>query len=178
MRTAYPKYPSRRNAMSGPARLDCETLPRHSLIRADMIEPKNLDLTQDRAASLFVKDEVVDVVFAASAGELISREGPNRYRAGDALITGSTGDHWSVSRNRFDAKYIPVAPVEAGEDGCYRARPLPVLAKQMAEAFTLARSTGGDVLQGEAQDWLLQYAPGDFGIIENARFQRVYRRFG
>ena len=143
-----------------------------------MLQLTKIDLTSDTSASLFVKDEVVDVVFAPRAGELISREGPNSYRADDALITGSTGDRWSVPRDRFDAKYIPVAPVEAGEDGRYRARPLPVLAKQIGEAFTLARSTGGDVLQGQAQDWLLQYAPGDFGIIENARFQRVYRRFG
>ena len=142
-----------------------------------MLELKNIDLTRDAAAAVFVKNEVVDVVFAAAAGELISREGPNRFQPGDALITGSTGDRWSVSRSRFDAKYVPVAPVEAGADGRYRSRPVPVLARQMAEAFTLARSSGGDVLQGSAQDWVLQYAPGDFGIVENARFQRVYRPF-
>lgn len=143
-----------------------------------MLELKNIDLTNDASAALFVKDEVVDVVFAKSAGELISREGPNRYRAGDALITGSTGDRWSVSRDRFDAKYLPVAPIKAGEDGRYRSKPLPVLARQINEAFTLARSSGGDVLQGQAMDWLLQYAPGDFGIVEDARFQQVYRRTG
>jgi hypothetical protein len=143
-----------------------------------MRQLENIDLTSDASAALFVKDEIVDVVFAKSAGELISREGPNRFQAGDALITGSTGDRWSVSRSRFDAKYIPVAPTVAGEDGRHRARPLPVLAKQMTEAFTLARSSGGDVLNGLAHDWLLQYAPGDFGIVENARFQRVYRRLG
>lgn len=143
-----------------------------------MLELNPIDLTQDRSAALFVKDEVVDVAFAKAAGELISREGPNRYRAGDALITGSTGDRWSVSRDRFDAKYIPVAPIKAGEDGRYQARPLPVLAKQMPAAFTLSRSVGGDVLQGQARDWLLQYAPGDFGIVEDARFQQVYRRTG
>lgn len=140
-----------------------------------MLKLKNIDLTRDDSATLFVKDEVVAVVFASLAGELISREGPNRYEAGDALITGSTGDRWSVSRNRFDAKYLPVAPVQAGEDGRYQARPLPVLAVQMGEAFTLARSAGGDVLQGRAGDWLLQYAPGDFGIVEAARFAKVYR---
>lgn len=140
-----------------------------------MLELKNIDLTSDAAASLFVKDEVVDVVFAKSLGELISREGPNRFQAGDALITGSTGDRWSVSRSRFDAKYLPVAPVVAGADGRYRSRPVPVLARQMAEAFTLARSSGGDVLQGRAQDWVLQYAPGDFGVVEEARFRKVYR---
>lgn len=143
-----------------------------------MLQLESVDLARDASALVFVKDEVVDVVFAGAAGELISREGPNGHRTGDALITGSTGDRWSVSRDRFDAKYIPVAPAEAGEDGRYRARPLPVLAKQMPEAFSIARSLGGDVLQGKAQDWVLQYAPGDFGIIENARFQRVYRRLG
>lgn len=141
-----------------------------------MLEFKDIDLTQDAAAALYVKDEVVDVVFAKSDGELISREGPNRFETGDALIAGSTGDRWSVSRNRFDAKYLPVTPAQAGEDGHYRAKPLPVLAKQLDEEFSIARCLGGDVLHGLAHDWLLQYAPGDFGIVEDARFQRVYRR--
>ncbi|MDP1734845.1 MAG: PGDYG domain-containing protein [Sulfuritalea sp.] len=143
-----------------------------------MLQLKNIDLTREASARLFVKDEVVDVVFARAAGELISREGPNRFEVGDALITGSTGDRWSVSRDRFDAKYIPVAPVTAGEDGHYRSKPLPVLARQIGEAFSLSRSSGGDVLHGKALDWVLQYAPGDFGIVDNARFQKVYRRTG
>jgi len=135
----------------------------------------NIDLSTDSSAALFLKDETVDVVFAAAAGELVSREGPNRYQAGDALITGSTGDRWSVSRDRFEAKYTPVALLQAGKSGLYRANPVPVLARQMPEAFTLERCAGGDLLHGQAQDWLLQYAPGDFGIIANARFQQVYR---
>lgn len=143
-----------------------------------MFQAKHLDLTSDASAALFVKDEVVEVAFAASDGELISREGPNRYQAGDALITGSTGDCWSVSRTRFEARYTPVAPLQAGRNGLYRANPVPVLARQMPEAFTLERSAGGDVLHGLAQDWLLQYAPGDFGIIANARFRQVYRPLG
>ncbi len=140
-----------------------------------MLELNNIDLTGDPAAVLVVKDEVVAVVFAATAGELSSREGPNRYAAGDALITGSTGDRWSVSRSRFDARYDPVAPVRAREDGAYRCKAVTVLARQMPEAFTLARSCGGDILRGLAHDWLLQYAPGDFGIVADARFRRVYR---
>jgi hypothetical protein len=139
-----------------------------------MLELENIDLNHDGAAALFVKREIVDVVFAIEAGELISREGPNRFAMGDALVTGSTGDRWSVSRGRFDAKYSALAPTIHGEDGRYQARPVPVLAKQMSEAFSLARSAGGDVLRGVAQDWVLQYAPGDHGIVQNARFQRIY----
>lgn len=140
-----------------------------------MLELNNIDLSEDASAVQFVKDEIVDVAFARADGELVSREGPNRFVAGDALITGSTGDRWSVSRNRFDAKYLPAGGQAAGADGPYSARPVPVLARQMEEAFSLSRCAGGDVLEGKAHDWLLQYAPGDFGIVEDARFQTVYR---
>ncbi len=140
-----------------------------------MAELKNIDLRSDPGATRYVKNEQVHVAFAGSAGELISREGPNRYQAGDALITGSTGDCWCVSRDRFDAKYEAEPPLVHGADGRYRNKPIPVLAKQMHEPFSMARCEGGDLLQGLALDWLLQYGPGDFGIVENARFRKVYR---
>jgi hypothetical protein len=140
-----------------------------------MIELKNIDLRFDPDARWYVKDEVVQVAFARQEGELVSLEGPNRYLAGDALITGSTGSRWSVSRERFDSRYEAVSPVRQGEDGPYRNRPVPVLAKQMKVPFSIARSEGGDRLSGESGDWLMQYAPGDFGITEHSRFAQVYR---
>jgi hypothetical protein len=140
-----------------------------------MLELKNVDLATDPAARRYVKNEEVDVAFARADGVLSSREGPNHYATGDALVTGSTGDRWSVTRQRFDEKYQPVPPLAAGTDGRYRARPIPVLARQMTEPFAIPRRQSGDLLRGEAQDWLLQYAPGDYGIVENARFERVYR---
>jgi PGDYG protein len=131
----------------------------------------NIDLATDRAAKKFVKHEIVHVAFATDDGELTSREGINRYHARDALITSESGERWCVSRDRFELKYELVA------EGKFRARPVSVLAKQMLEPFSISRSAGGDVLQGAAQDWLLQYAPDDYGIVENARFVRVYRLF-
>jgi hypothetical protein len=140
-----------------------------------LLELKNIDLTTDPLAAHYVKTEVVTVAFAQHEGELISLEGPNRYKAGDALITGSTGSQWSVSRHRFDAKYEALPPTVTGEDGRYKARPIPILAKQMTEPFTATRSAGGDVLRGNAGDWLLQYGPGDFGVAEHRRFTQVYK---
>lgn len=134
------------------------------------------DLALDRGAARYTKDETVQVAFAAADGELLSREGLNRYRQGDALVTGSTGDKWSVARDRFDARYQPLDAGSHGIAGRYRALPVPVMARQMPQAFTVARRSGGDLLRGEAGDWLLQYAPGDFGVVEHARFVRVYRR--
>ena len=115
------------------------------------------------------------VEFAAAAGMLASAVGPNHYRPGDALITGSTGDRWCVSRERFDARYQAVAPTRPGGAGPYRNRPSQVLAKQMDCEFSVSRSAGGDVLRGASGDWLVQYAPGDHGIVERTRFERVYR---
>jgi PGDYG protein len=114
------------------------------------------------------------VQFARAAGTIMSAVGENRYEVGDALVTGSTGDSWSVSRDRFTAKYEALNSAE-GEDGQYRAKPVAVLAVQIDTAFEIARSAGADMLIGEAGDWLLQYSPGDYGVVANARFQRVYR---
>ena len=137
---------------------------------------ESVDLRQDRAACRYAKHETVQVEFAASAGCIASREGPNHYRAGDALITGSAADRWSVSRDRFDQRYQPVPPLAHGSDGAYRSKPVPVLARQIPESFTIRRSANGDLLRGNPGDWLLQYAPGDWGIVEDAKFQRLYRR--
>lgn len=142
-----------------------------------MIELTQLDLRLDPAAQRVVKDETVTVEFAATAGELMSLEGPNRYARGDALITGSTGERWVVSRERFDPKYAPAdAGLAHGEPGRYRNRPAIVLAKRMDAPFAIVRSaSGGDRLTGAAGDWVMQYAPGDYGVVQAARFAKVYR---
>lgn len=142
-----------------------------------MIQFAQIDLRTDPESSQYIKNEIVQVQFAECDGELISKEGPNRYCVGDALITGSTGDSWSVSKDRFDIKYEPVAPASLGSNGAYRNKPIPVYAKQINQSFSITRSVGGDLLKGNAQDWLLQYAPGDYGIVEQVRFAKVYRLF-
>ena len=137
----------------------------------------NFDLRTDPDAGRYVKNEVVTVVFAKQAGQVTSREGANRYAIGDALITGSTGDRWSVSRDRFDLKYLPVSPLAHGCDGAYRNKPIPVFAKQMNADFAVERTDGGDVIYGKPGDWLMQYAPGDHGIVEGAKFKKVYSNY-
>ena len=133
------------------------------------------NLASDALAAQYIKDETVDVVFADQEGSLQSREGINHYCTGDALITGSTGDRWTVSRDRFDAKYEALGS-NAEAPRSYRAKPVRVWARQMEVPFMIARCAGGDLLAGLAKDWVLQYAPGDYGVVENARFLRVYRR--
>jgi len=140
-----------------------------------MLKLSQPDLATDSAARRVVKNEAVAVEFAAAAGELMSLEGPNRFATGDAIVTGASGERWVVSRERFDAKYAPEGGIAQGEPGTYRNKPSVVLAKQMHEPFSIARSAAGDVLTGEAGDWVMQYAPGDYGVVKAARFAKVYR---
>ncbi len=140
-----------------------------------MLTLVNPNLAVDPAAVWVAKDEVVTVEFAGAAGALESAVGLNRYSKGDALLTGSTGDRWCVSRDRFDAKYRPEPSTEQGDAGQYRNHPVRLRARRMSTPFTIERSAGGDVLQGNSGDWLMQYAPGDYGVVAAARFDRVYR---
>lgn len=141
-----------------------------------MIELKDIDLRTDPAAQRYVKDEIVTVEFALASGALMSLEGANRYEPGDALITGTGGARWVVERTRFDEKYVSAdTGLAHGEAGRYRNRPAVVLAKRMDAPFSMARRAAGDVLTGMAGDWVLQYAPGDYGVVRADRFAQVYR---
>lgn len=133
------------------------------------------DLAHDPAAVRVFKDEVVQVEFATGAGALQSAVGVNHYAPGDALLTGSTGDRWCVTRDRFEAKYRPCPGTATGAAGRYRNVPVVILAKQIHEPFRVSRTAGGDVLTGEAGDWAVEYAPGDCGLVARARFEAVYR---
>ena len=141
-----------------------------------MLELGCPDLASDPATIRVAKNEVVQVEFAAAAGALGSAVGLNRHEAGDALITGSTGDRWCVSRDRFDAKYRPCGDSPVGASGAYRNIPVTVLAKQIPLPFHIARRPGGDVLEGRAGDWVVQYGTDDYGVVDAARFASVYRR--
>lgn len=138
----------------------------------------DIDLENDGSARRYQKHEIVEVAFAEAAGQLGSLEGPNAYQAGDALITAAGGERWVVSRARFLPKYRPVGTGTMGMPGTYENLPTPVWALRIDQRFTVARSAGGDLLTGEAGDWLLQYAPGDYGVVRQDRFARVYRAMG
>ena len=48
-------------------------------------------------------------------------------------------------------------------------------AVQCLTARDTRSASGGDVLHGAAGDWIMQYAPGDYGVVQAARFAKVYR---
>ncbi|MDL2207649.1 PGDYG domain-containing protein [Desulfovibrio sp. OttesenSCG-928-M16] len=139
-----------------------------------------LDLTGEDVsflpgARLVVKQDIpVRVVFADKAGTLDTLEGKVNYERGDALLTGSEGENWPVSRDSFDRRYVPEAAVERGQNGIYRPVAEPVWAAQIHEAFTVILSDEKGSLLGRAGDWLVQYGVGEYGIVDREIFASRY----
>jgi hypothetical protein len=115
----------------------------------------------------------VRVIFATASGVIETLEGKVAYQAGDAILTGPAQEAWRMGRDRFNAAYMAVPPTVQGEPGWYRRRPNRILAKQQPQDFEV-RTPRGDLLQGKAGDWLVEYAPGDQGIVARDIFAQTY----
>lgn len=138
-----------------------------------------INLTAHPEAIQVRKDAVtVKVRFATSPGVVQTLEGRVRYRAGDALVTGTSDqDCWPVVRDTFFRTYAPEAPTIAGEDGCYVKCPVIVHALRLNEPFQVRMRRGRGKLVGKPGDWLVQYAPGQHGIVSADVFEQTYSLF-
>jgi hypothetical protein len=133
------------------------------------------DLTADpQALRVCKKPDPVRTQFATADGTCETLEGPVRFQAGDAILTGSHGEHWPVGRDTFRAAYDPVPPTHAGEDGDYRKAPSVTLALRLDRPRDVPVGWQNDPLHGRVGDWLLQYADGSYGVIRDPIFRDSY----
>lgn len=114
------------------------------------------------------------VRFATHDGSINTLEGPVAMHTGDAIITGPSGEQWPVQRARFETRYQPQPPLLMGQDGVYHSLPLPVLALQSAQPFTVLLADGVSALQGQPGDWLVDYGDGSLGVVAAALFDTLY----
>lgn len=140
-----------------------------------MTDADRFDLDNDPRALRVVKKPVpVQVEFAAADGVCKTLEGEVRFRAGDALLTGGQGENWPVRRDLFLSSYEPVPPTRGGEDGTYRKLPALAHAVCLTEPAEVSVSWQNDPLHGQAGDWLIRYADGSHGIVQDAIFRETY----
>jgi PGDYG protein len=116
----------------------------------------------------------IDVRFTPIDCTVQTPEGVVHARPGDAVITGTAGEHWRVSRARFPDKYRPVPPTVAGEAGRYVSLPNRIIAVPMTEAFDVLLADGVSRLHGQPGEWLVDYGDGSLGIISEAIFATTY----
>lgn len=116
----------------------------------------------------------VQVRFASSPGSLETLEGPVRYSAGAALVTGKAGDRWPVERAHFEASYEPLPGTPTGRDGRYRKRPAEVAVWRLTAPFSIEVGIADDPLRGRPGDWLVGYGPDHYGIVAAELFAASY----
>ena len=116
----------------------------------------------------------VDVRFTPVECTVKTNEGVVHARPGDAILTGTAGEHWRVSRSHFAGKYRPVPPTVAGADGRYECLPIRIKGVPMSEAFEVQLADGISRLTGRAGDWLVDYGDGSLGIVSPAIFATTY----
>jgi hypothetical protein len=116
----------------------------------------------------------IQVQFTPIACTIQTPEGVVHARPGDAILTGTAGERWRVSRERFPEKYRPVPPTVAGESGQYVSLPNRIMAVPMGETFEVLLIDGVSRLSGRAGDWLVDYGDGSLGIVSQAIFTTTY----
>lgn len=133
------------------------------------------DLAHDpRALRVCKKPIPVQVEFAAAEGVCETLEGPVRYQPGDAVLTGTRGERWPVRRDQFLSSYEPVPPTHGGENGSYRKTPSLTYALRLEAPLEVPVNWQDDALHGRPGDWLLHYADGAYGVIQDPIFRDSY----
>lgn len=140
-----------------------------------MSKPDRSDIDRDPHALRVCKKPVpVDVEFATADGICQTLEGEVRFRAGDALLTGGQGERWPVRRDLFLSSYEAVPPARPGENGAYRKLPALAYALRLTEPAEVTVSWQNDPLRGQIGDWLIRYADGSHGIVQDSIFRDTY----
>ena len=116
----------------------------------------------------------IDVRFTPIECTVQTSEGIVHAAPGDAIITGTAGEHWRVSRAHFADKYRPVPPTVAGEAGRYVSLPNRIMAVPMTEAFEVLLADGVSRLTGLPGEWLVDYGDGSLGIVSQDIFATTY----
>lgn len=122
------------------------------------------------------KKIVLEASFADQEGVIETLEGPVKYYPGDAIITGVKNEQWPVPKDNFHALYKPIAGVVMGQQGRYVKRPLKVIALVSNKDLFVALPKGVGELHAKPSDVIVQYALGDYAVVDSDIFDKTYDR--
>jgi hypothetical protein len=95
-------------------------------------------------------------------------EGPVPTRVGEVILTGTRGERWPMSRERFERTYEI-----AGEGACWK-KPVVVEVQRKEEPFQVTVSWSQTPIHGKPGDWFVTYGPNDFGVVDASIFDETY----
>ena len=131
---------------------------------------ENPDLAQDPDGFETAKKPIpLEFRYADVEETIETKEGSVSAEEGDAIMTGTEGEHWPIPAEKFEQTYDVLEP------GLAAKKDIPVFAKEMPEPFQVKVSWSDDLLQGEEGDYLVQYGPGDYGVVGKEIFGKTYK---
>jgi len=135
------------------------------------INGNEIELTSDPSAQQVQKKAIPLEFRVAEQPETVQTlEGSVEAPAGAYIMTGTKGENWPIPADKFEETYDIIDDQHAAK------KPIPVPGKQMQEDFFVTVSWSPDKLKGKPGDWLVQYGPGDYGVVEAAIFDETYDR--
>lgn len=99
-----------------------------------------------------------------------TKEGPVVARAGDYIMTGTKGENWPIPADQFNYDIL----TQDGSTGTAAKKKIIVSAKEMNESFEVKVSWSASTLKGEVGDYLVEYGPGDYGVVGREIFKETY----
>ena len=130
----------------------------------------NPDLSQDLDGFETAKKPIpLQFRYADDEETIQTKEGPVSAKKGDAIMTGTEREHWPIPAEKFEQTYDVLVP------GLAAKKDIPVFAKEMLGSFQVKVSWSDDLLQGEGGDYLVQYGPGDYGVVGKEIFGKTYK---
>ena len=139
-----------------------------------ILDCNKMDLSKGEAFIAVKKPIPLEVHFAKEDGTVETKEGSQPCKAGDAIMTGTKGEHWPIPLADFNKTYEVVDK----DKGLYAKKSMEVYAREMDKPFTVNVSWSDKPLVGKPGDWLVQYKPGDFGVVDKEIFDETYNIIG
>jgi len=149
----------------------------YTRVYTEAINGNDLDLSVDTDPSAVVyniqkKNIPLQYRIAVEPETIKTLEGPVQAPAGAYIMTGTKGENWPIPADKFKQTYDII------DDKTAAKKPIPVLGKNMKEDFFVTVSWSPDKLKGKPGDWLVQYGPGDYGVVEAGIFDDTYDNKG
>ena len=99
-----------------------------------------------------------------------TKEGFVKAETGAYIMTGTKGENWPIPADQFNYDIL----TQDGNTGTAAKKKIIVFAKEMNETFEVKVSWSSSTLKGKVGDYLVQYGPSDYGIVDKEIFSETY----
>ena len=129
------------------------------------------DLKSDPASFSCFKKPIPLAFRIAQSPEIVqTKEGPVQAELGAYIMTGTKGENWPIPADQFNYDILS----QDGDTGTAAKKKIIVFAKEMNEHFEVKVSWSASTLKGKSGDYLVQYGPGDYGVVDKEIFNETY----